>query len=118
MGAVTEIRWRWSNPKDGYGLLLPGIFEKWHRAKMLGLRLEEVTFDREPLSPRALEKLNYFVEADGAWRSSLLDHFESERVLAAVIRRHVTIHLGAAGAGRWAAGTPAEILLRDSCERI
>ena len=116
--AITQIRWQWSNPKEGYGLLIPGIFEKWHRGKILGLSLDTVTFNHEPLPARSLEKLNYFLEGDGAWRASLLDHFEGERVLAAVIRRHVTLDLGTAGGGRWPARTTAEKVLRNGRNRV
>ena len=112
---IAQIRWRWSNPRDGYALLLPGAFEKWHRGKNLGLDLVEVSWDGRPLTSREMEKLNLFIQADGAWRASLLDHFEAHRLIADVLGRRMPViaRLGQAGGGRWASGTLAEVVLGD-----
>lgn len=112
MSAVTQLRWSHAKPPDGSGVLLPDIFVRWHRAKNLGIELASVTFDGHPLPVSSLEKLNMWLFADGAWRASLLDHFEAEKVLAAVIRRDVVIPLGSGGGGRWPSGSSAKILLR------
>jgi hypothetical protein len=99
-------------------LLLPGIFAVWHRGKNLGLHLVELDFDGVIVGPHAIERLNYWLEADGAWRASLLTHFEAEKVLATVIRRNVRLNLGSAGGGRWPSGTTFEELFRNRSEGI
>lgn len=98
--------------------MLPGIFEKWHRGKNLGLELVAVEFDGHSIGPHALERLNYFLAADGAWRASLLSHFEAEKVLATVLRRNVVLGLGKSGGGRWSARSTAKELLRDRSQGV
>jgi hypothetical protein len=56
-----------------------------------------------------------WLQADGAWRASLLDHYEAEKILCNVIKRTKLLDtpLGTAGGGRWPRGTTAADILRE-----
>lgn len=118
MSSVAAITLSYSLPSKGYGILLPAIFEKWHRAKNLGLELVHVEFDGYPIGSHAIERLNLWLAADGAWRASLLSHFEAEKVLGTVIRRNVALNVGGSGGGRWASGSTAKEVFRNAGDGV
>lgn len=118
MSAVAELSWNFGYAQKTRGVLLPEIFRVWHRAKKLGMPLRSVEVDGHAIPTDALERLNLWIEADGAWRASLLDHFECEKLLSAVLKRHVRVTCGPAGAGRWPTGTTAEEILRNRGEGV
>lgn len=109
-----RLEWRYSVSTGHHDIRLTSALRAWHRARLIGLKIDAMQWDGRQLSVRELERLNYWVEARGAWRCSLLPWHEAAFVLAMVISgelRHV--HVGPGGAGRWPAGTRAEILLGD-----
>jgi len=110
--SVAKITSTLTEAPELSGLLLPAVFEQWHRAHLLGMQVASVRFDGHELYAPSLERLNFWIEAHGAWRASLLDHFECERVLATVIKRNVVVKVGDAGGGRWAKETTSRQLAR------
>jgi hypothetical protein len=75
------------------------------------VELASLEFNGKAVDPVSLEKLNYWLSADGAWRCTLLPHFESERVLSQILRNGGAVRIGPAGAGRFAPGTAVEKVL-------
>lgn len=101
--ALPKITWVWSDPLPQMAQLIPGMLEKMHRAKNLGMEVTQFAVNDIPAGDTELMKLNFFLKADGAWRASLLDHYEAEKVLCAVMGRGklAQIPLGDSGGGRW-----------------
>ncbi len=111
MSTVARVAWEWTESGDRTGVVLPHVFARWHSANRLGLELARVELRGETLEELELTRLNYFVAAGGAWRCSLLSHFECERVLAHALQRRFCPILGVAGGGRWSASSRAEEVL-------
>ena len=81
-------------------------FLDWHRAHLLGLKVESCELDGRALDASELFRLNFWIGAQGAWRCSLLSLPEAHAILAGVISGRLSKSpVGRAGAGRWAAGT-------------
>jgi hypothetical protein len=98
---LPRYEWEFSALPVGRATFLPSIFREWHRAKKLGGEISVLKVESEILDPERLERLNLWLYADGAWRASLLPHFEAERVLLTVLRHGGCTFLGGAGGGRW-----------------
>jgi hypothetical protein len=87
-------------------------FLDWHRAHLLGLKVEKCEFEGLELDGPALFRLNCWVMGLGAWRCSLLPSHEAHQILRKVILGGVhRIPVGRSGAGRWASGTRAASIL-------
>ena len=84
---------------------LNDIFRRWHRAKLLGLVLDKVEIDGVPLTAREVERLNYWIGADGAFRCSRLSYWECWSVLDKAMGRKLDIACGPSCGGRWPSGT-------------
>lgn len=83
-------------------------FLDWHRAHLLGLRVESCEFEGRQLTPPELLRLNLWISARGAWRCSLLPLHEAHRVLREVIKGGLSgVGCGFSGAGRWSSRTRA-----------
>jgi hypothetical protein len=115
---LSDIRWQWTEPTRVNGAFLPPILEAWHRGHLLGMEICRLELDGRVATPNAIERLNYWLKADGAWRASLLSHFEAEKVLKHVMQHRCALCVGQAGGGRWATGTTAEKLLWDGCDAV
>ena len=114
-----RLEWRFSATSEHTETRLTCAFRAWHRAKLLGLQLDSVTFDGLPLDSDQLKRLNFFVEALGAWRCSLLPWHKASAVLAKVISGDLLrVGLGSGGGGRWPACASSEIFLRDRCQGV
>jgi len=116
--SIVEVRWVWTEPAVGFGLTLPRIFERWHRGKLLGMLIDGLWFDEQQVDSKSVERLNWFLEGDGARRASLLSHFEAQKLLADVLQCGGCIGVGNAGGGRWPSGTTAEEILRYARESV
>ena len=104
---LPRYRWSLTPFPERETFLIPQMLTLWHRAKNLGCEIETLSIAGSPVDPVSLERLNLWLIADGAWRTSLLSHFESERVLGHVLRRDTVVPLGNSGGGRWPAATRA-----------
>lgn len=83
-------------------------FLDWHRAHLLGLRVESCEFEGRPLDAAELFRLNFWIQALGAWRCSLLPWYQAHEILRAVISGSLSrVPVGPAGAGRWATCPPS-----------
>jgi len=81
-------------------------FLDWHRAHLLGLRVEACELDGRALDAPELFRLNFWISAQGAWRCSLLSLPEAHEVLRRVISGSLRrVPVGRSGAGRWASGS-------------
>lgn len=83
-------------------------FLDWHRAHLLGLRVESCEWEGRQLDAAELFRLNFWIKALGAWRCSLLPLHHAHAVLRAVISGSLShVPVGPSGAGRWAACPPS-----------
>lgn len=95
------------------------LFRSLHRAKLLGLEFDRVTFNGRLLTEDETERLRLFVQADGAWRCSALPWTDALRVLERVITGGLCrVPVGRMSGGRWASWAALEKLLRDSREGV
>lgn len=114
-----RIEWRYSVSTGHHDIRLTSALRAWHRARLIGLTVDSLELEGRHLSARELERLNYWVEARGAWRCSLLPWHEASFVLAAVISGDLRqVCVGPAGGGRWPAGTGAKILLGNGSQGV
>ncbi len=78
-------------------------FIHWHRAYLLGLRIESCAFDGTVLDADELFRLNFWIAAQGAWRCSLLPMHEGHAVVHRVVSGNLSrVPVGKSGAGRQA----------------
>lgn len=114
-----ELSWSYATPPPAHGFYLTSVFRDWHRAFLLGTRVDCCTFGGEILSGDQLARLNFWIEAHGAWRASALPYWEAYELLSRVVSgRTYKSKIGTAGGGRHAAGTQLEMLLWDAREGV
>lgn len=112
-----RLEWRYSVSTGHHDIRLTSALRAWHRARLIGLKIDAMQWDGRRLTDHELERLNLWIEARGAWRCSLLPWHEAAFVLDLVLTgelRHVCV--GPGGAGRWPARTRPEILLGDGSQ--
>ena len=106
-----RLQWRYSVSTGHHDVRLTTALRAWHRARLIGLRIDAMEWDGRKLRLQELERLNYWVEARGAWRCSLLPWDEAAAVLDLVISGRLPhAGIGSGGGGRWTPGSSAEIL--------
>jgi hypothetical protein len=111
--------YRWTvTPIESESILVPEMLRQWHRVRKLRGEVASLAINGRPVDAASLERLNLWLGADGAWRTSLLSHFEADRVLARVLREGGAVYGGTTSGGRWPAGTTAEELFRDRSQRV
>lgn len=97
-------------------------FLDWHRAHLLGLRVESCEFDGRQLDAAELFRLNFWISAAGAWRCSLLPLHEAHAVLGEVLSGRLRrVPVGRSGAGRWASWPPSRVIdfeITESMEEL
>jgi len=66
------------------------------------MEVEEFDIDGRPLTDLALQRLNFWIQADGAWRCSKLPHLQCIDILQHVLfgGRSSSERVGTAGGGR------------------
>lgn len=117
---VTKpLIWRYIAVKPVRKNRLSSSFRDWHRAKTIGFEVEALRFDDRELNALELERLNYWIGADGAWRCSAMDPWSCEQVLRHVISGHMhRLPIGKGGAGRWSSWSSLEKFLGNRREGI
>ena len=104
---LPELRWVYSESPEYVQRRLTVTFRDWHRAKLLGLEVEYLEIAGNKITGEELRRLNFWIRADGAWRSSALGHFESSGLLSDVLSGELGKNnsVGRAGGGRHANAT-------------
>ena len=99
---LPELRWVYSESPEYVQRRLTVIFRDWHRAKLLGLEVANLEIAGNKMTAEELRRLNFWIQADGAWRSSALGHFECSGLLGDVLSGELgrRISVGRAGGGR------------------
>jgi hypothetical protein len=115
--ALTRLEWGYSEPGERCAKHLPSVIREWHRAHKLRLEVEWLKLDGTTVSPEALRRLNFWLSADGAWRCSLLPHFEAAAVLSRVLDQGGLVNCGPTSGGRWPSGSTLAQILDDHLER-
>jgi len=114
-----RLEWRYSASTGHHDIRLTSALRAWHRARLIGLKVDSLTWDGRNVIGQELERLNLWIEARGAWRCSCLKWHEAawvvDQVLAGQLR---TVCVGPAGGGRWPAGTGPEIFLGDGSQGV
>lgn len=114
-----RLEWRYSASTGHHDIRLTSALRAWHRARLIGLKIDSLIWDGRLLRSQELERLNLWIEARGAWRCSCLQWHEAawvvDRVLTGELR---TVCVGPAGAGRWPSGSSAEILLGNGGQGV
>lgn len=98
---IPRIEFSYSPPIERSQLFRTTVFKDWHRAKLLGMELTSLTIDGRVVAQRALARVNFFIEGQGAWRCSSLPYWDAFAALEMAVRRDLDVPVGPAGAGRW-----------------
>lgn len=81
---------------------VPSVLKEWHQAMRLGFEVEMLSIDGVSVHALALERLNFWIAAQGAWRCSIMPFHDSVDALEDVLRCPVRpVPVGPNGAGRW-----------------
>lgn len=115
---LQRLSWRYSRLYDREATFLPSTFMEWHRARKMRLELEALAVDGRLVGPAALDRLNFWISANGSWNCTLLSHFECERVLTGVLDQGGLMRIGSAGAGRWPSSATFKEVLGDGGESV
>lgn len=105
------LAWRYEPSPVYQQRIASSAFRAWHRAWLLGLPIETFSQDGVPVDAKALRRLNWWIQAHGAWRGSSLPWHEAQDLLCDVLSGDLSSsrrRIGDAGAGRW---TPRATLL-------
>jgi len=111
--ALQRLGWTYSDPRSRESVFLPSVFAEWHRARKLRMELTELLVDGARVAPVALERVNLWLSANGAWTCGLLEHFDCERVLCHVLDQGGLVRIGPTAGGRWPASRGFKQILRD-----
>src|SRR5581483_9932334 len=84
--SLVKYTWTYSAPQILAGTSMQLILKNWHRASLLWMELSSLSIGGKPCSEDGVERLNLWLRAGGAWKCTLLPHFESERVIREILR--------------------------------
>jgi hypothetical protein len=104
---VPELRWKFSESLDYRGQLLNPVFRDWHRAKALGMLVDQLEIGGKEKTAEELRRLNFWICADGAWRASALPYWDGAGLLSDVLTGDIgsNFRVGPCGGGRAAGAT-------------
>ena len=116
--SLRRYAWTYSPLTPRAAIYVPEILLEWHRARKMGVWISALILDGKAVDAVAVERLNLWLSAGGAWNASLLPYFEAERVLGGILRQGGGIGVGPGPGGRWPSGTRAEEILGDRREGV
>src|SRR5688572_10632212 len=109
VGKIIDVEWTMSKPTPQRGRFYTDLFRSWHRSMLLGLEVETLTINGREVSELGLRRLNFWIQAYGAWRCSTLPYWEGHDALLKVLDGNMQApKVGAAGGGRIARLAEAE----------
>ena len=82
---VARFEWRLRPHRGRESMLMHELMRDWHRGMLLGLEVEELSIDGRPVDQVALERLNLWVQAGGAWNSRNLPYWDARARIVAVL---------------------------------
>ena len=91
--SVPRFRYRFSAPLGRQRIDIPAMLREWHAAMRLGMVLEAVDVDGEPLTETQLLVINSWIQSWAAWRASRLGYFRCWEMLEAVLAHSPTRRL-------------------------
>ena len=107
------LQWNLSVPPGYSGRSIGSVLRQWHRAEMLGLEVSRLKIGGHEKAAHEMERLNMWISAGGAWRCSLLPHWDAFNALEIQVGSSIAQGQRLA---RNASGAPLEMVLRDRCE--
>ena len=96
------LEWDFTPPPGYRGRTVNCIFREWHRGFLLGLEVNHLKLGGREITGDELQRLNFWIAANGAWRASALPYWDGFNLLVDVLSGNLGVNflVGNAGAGR------------------